>query len=253
MKNLAKIMMTSTLIGILGLSGVARAMPINQHSPTNQPAQSSGSNGDMKGAQDITDPANDQDSEVNDERVPVFLSKVGESGETVYDAAKVGDWTKATAHLTSLRVATQQLRTETKSVKTAQLDKSIAALNKAIAIKNRQATMREANQVTLIVAKLTRQFEPKVPVEITLLDYYGRELEIWSAEGNIAKLQVTASNLHQTWEAVRPSVQNYGGQTQAKAFDTLVTRVESAKSPNDYSRLATSVLDKVDRLEQVFK
>jgi hypothetical protein len=237
MKNSAKIMMTSALIGILGLGGMARAMPVNHSSPAIEVAQSNSSSGEIKGTKDMTDPTNDQDSEVNDERVPVALSKVGESGETVYDAAKVGDWTKSTAHLTSLRAATQQFRTEAKGVKIPQLDKSIAALSKAIAMKNRQATMLEANQVTLIAANLTRQFEPKVPVEITLLDYYGRELEIWSAAGNTAKLKTTASDLRQTWDAVRLSVQNHGGKTQAQKFNTLAARVESAKSPSDYSRL----------------
>jgi hypothetical protein len=40
MKNSAKIMMNSALIGILGLGGIAQAMPTNPHSPTIQVAQS---------------------------------------------------------------------------------------------------------------------------------------------------------------------------------------------------------------------
>jgi hypothetical protein len=231
---------------------VARAIPVNHSSPAIKVAQSDGSKGEMKGTE-MPNPANDRDSEVNDERVPVSLSKVGESSESIYDTAKAGDWTKASAHLAPLRTATQQLRTDTKGVKTPQLDKSITALNKAIVMKNRQAAMHEANQVTLIAAKLTRQFEPKVPVEITLLDYYGRELEIWSAAGNAAKLKTTASDLRQTWNVVCPSVQKYGGKDQVQQFSTLLARVDSAKTPSDYGRLATPVLDAVDHLEQVFK
>jgi hypothetical protein len=207
----------------------------------------------MKSTKDMIDPANGPKDEVNHKPVPISLSKVGESGEAVYDVAKVSDWTKATAHLTSLKAEAQQLRTQTKGLDTVQLDKNIAALDKAIPIKNRQATMREANQVTLIAAKLTRQFEPKVPVEITLLDYYGRELEIWSEAGNTAKLKVTTSDLRQTWDTVRPLVQNHGGNTQAQKFNTLVARAESAKSPSEYGRLTSALLDEVDNLEKVFK
>ena len=65
-----------------------------------------------------------------------------------------------------------------------------------------------------------------------MLDYYGRELEIWSATENIAKLKTTASEMRRTWDAVRPSILSRGG-TAPQKFDALVARVEAAKSPSD--------------------
>ncbi|MEA5554728.1 hypothetical protein VB713_27760 [Anabaena cylindrica UHCC 0172] len=107
--------------------------------------------------------------------------------------------------------------------------------------------------MTLLAANITKEFEPKVPVEVTLLDYYGRELEIWSATGNTSQLKKTASEMRRTWNAVRPSILARGGTAQVQKFDGLVASVEAAKSSKDYGRLATPVLDEVDNLEKVFK
>ncbi|WP_234711195.1 hypothetical protein [Nostoc punctiforme] len=170
--------------------------------------------------------------------------------------AKANDWTKATANLTSLQNAAKSLRTEIKGknkTELVQLDAKIAALKGAVTDKNRISAMRDANQVTLISANITKEFEPKVPVEVTLLDYYGRDLEIWSITGNTSQLKTTASEMRRTWNAVRPSILARGGTTQVQKFDGLVASVEAAKLSRDYAHLATPVLDEVDNLEKVFK
>ncbi len=147
----------------------------------------------------------------------------------------------------------KNLRQDIDSKQTIQLDKSIATLSQAVKTKNRQAAMRDANQVTLNAAKITEEFEGKVPVEITLLDYYGRELEIWAAQGNTAKLKATANDIQRTWKKVRPAVEAHKGSAQVQKFNSLVDRVVAAKVPTDYGRLSTSILNDVDNLEKVFQ
>lgn len=254
-----KIVFLSAFIGILGVGGIARAVPINQaHSSAvllathnSQIAQASNRGREVE-SKEVPDSTNDNDSEVNDDKIPVSLTKIGENGEAVYDAAKIDDWTKATASLTSLENAAKQMSSEMRGNNTSALDSNITALREAVTAKNRLAAMQEANSITLAAAKLTAQYKPKVPVEITLLDYYGRELEIGAAANNTAKLQATAAQMRQTWDTVRPSIQAHGGSTQAQQFDSLVARVQAAKSPTEYGRLATPVLDQVDNLEKVF-
>lgn len=261
MKPSIKILLTAAFISAFSLGGLARAVSANESHPavmvqyhSNQMAEASERNGEANDGKETSGETNERDREIKDDKVPVSLNDIGKYGENLYDMAKVNDWTKATANLTSLQDAARRLRTDLKggSTQVAQLNTTIATLNKAVAAKDHQAAMLNSNQVTLIAAKMTAQFEPKVPVEVTLLDYYGRELEIWAATGNTAKLKTTAVEMRRTWSALRPSVQAHRGSAQAQQFDNLLARVEAAKSPAEYGSLATPVLNAVDNLEKVF-
>ena len=185
--------------------------------------------------------------------VPTSLSNAGEYGENVYDYAKANDWKNADLKLATLKEAVKNVRTDVKSQSAAvnRLDTNVAALNRAVTAKDRQATMREANQVTLDIADMTAAYKPSVPVEVTRLDYYGRELEVWTQAQDANKLQATAREMRRTWDSLRPSVEAHKA-TEAKKFDALVARVESAKTSADYARVATPVLNEVDNLEKLF-
>lgn len=185
--------------------------------------------------------------------VPPALVDAGEYGENIYDLAKANDWPAASEKLDALKKTTHQLRGRVKnSGQWAKLGGAIKRLEEAVAMKDRQATMREANQVTFIVAGMTTPFQRANPVEITLLDYYGRELELGAAANDEAELKQTAIDMQQAWNAVLPSIIAHGGKREARNFGELVARVEAAKSPADYGRLATPVLDEVDNLEKLY-
>jgi hypothetical protein len=185
--------------------------------------------------------------------VPVSLANAGEWGENVYDYAKANDWKSADVKLAALKGAVKNVSTEVKSQSTAvnRLDTNVTALDRVVTAKDRQATMREANQVTLNVANMSTAYKLSVPVEVTKLDYYGRELEVWAQAKDANKLEATARDMRQTWDSLRPSIGTHSA-TEAKKFDALVSRVESAKTPADYARVATPVLDEVDNLEKLF-
>jgi hypothetical protein len=187
------------------------------------------------------------------ESVPASLANAGEYGENIYDYAKANDWKMADAKLTALKDAIKQVHTDVKNQSRSvdHLDTNVAALDRAVAAKDRQATMREANQVTFEVANMTTAYKPSVPVEVSKLDYYGRELEVWAQARDANKLQATAREMRQTWDSLRPTI-TAKSATEAKKFDALVAQVESAKTPADYERVATPVLDEVDNLEKLF-
>lgn len=187
--------------------------------------------------------------------VPTSLANAGEYGENIYDYVKANDWAKAGTKLASLKDAAKQIRTAVTNASAGEdkLDANIAALDKAVAAKDRQAAMREANQVTLDVADMTAPFKLPVPIEVTRLDYQGRELDVWAAAKDAGKLKSTADEMQQTWNALRPQIESHNGAAEAKKFGDLVARVEAAKTPDEYARLAKPVLDEVDNLEKVFK
>jgi len=251
-----KVSLLAACIGILGMGSGVRAIATTPPQPSlvaqaRTPKTPAPDNDRINTPADATNEAGERDREVQDDQVPAALTKVGSYGETVYDMAKVGDWTKASTNLSLLQKASRSLPSEIDRQPVTQLNSTIANLSRSIATKNQVNTLRQANQVTLIAANMTQEFQPKVPVQVTLLDYYGREFEIWSANGNAAQLQTTANKFRQTWNTLRPAVQARNS-AEARTFDGIVAQVQAAKSPAQYGRLATPVLNAVDKLEKVF-
>lgn len=187
------------------------------------------------------------------ESVPTSLANAGEYGENVYDFAKANDWKKASVKLAALREEVINVRADVRnnSAEVDDLDADVAALDQAVAAKDRQAAMGDANQVTLDVADMSSAYKSSVPVEVTKLDYYGRELEVWAQAKDSNKLAATVRELRRTWDTVHPTIEAHSA-TEAKNFDSLVARVELATTPADYARVATPVLDEVDNLEKLF-
>jgi len=186
--------------------------------------------------------------------VPTSLHEVGECGEFVYDAAKARDWRKTATDVAKLKSAARQLRLDLPSAPDLpRLRVVLTALEAAAARKDRLATMRQANQVTIITASMTDPVHPVMPAGVVRLDYLGRELQIWAEARDAAKLQSTAAELTRTWESVRPAIEARGWAPLSKEFGDLVAQVRSAKSFDDYARLAPRLLEVVDQLEGVFR
>ena len=188
------------------------------------------------------------------ESVPAALMDAGEYGENIYDHAKANDWNKADAKIAALKEAAKKVRADGKNQRAGvdRLEADVAVLDRAVTEKNRQAAMLAANQITRDVAEMTRAYKVIVPVEVVLLDYYGRELEIWAEAIDTSKLQATGREMRKTWDAVRPSIEAKNPAV-AKKFEGLVAQVEAAKAPADYAKVAKPVLDEVDNLEKVFE
>lgn len=168
--------------------------------------------------------------------------------------AKASDWTKAANDLAALRTATQNLGSDgqTANLERRDIETSLTNLERDVASRNRLTTMQQANRLTMLAANMTRVFNPQVPTEVTLLDYYGRELEIGAATNDVGRLRATASDMRRTWNLLLPSLEAHGGTAEARKFGELVARVEAARASADFGRLATPVLDEVDNLEKVF-
>ncbi|MEA2166596.1 MAG: hypothetical protein QOK37_4723 [Thermoanaerobaculia bacterium] len=178
--------------------------------------------------------------------------EVGHYAENLYDWGKTGDWAKAQSDLAALKTAVVNLKGTGQVTDLHGADELLGTIDKAVQAHDARALMHAANDLTRAAAEISRQFHPKVPVEVTLLDYYGRELELWAEEGNAARLNETRTKLRETWDAVRPSVVAKGGSTEAAQFDALIAQLTKATTPKDFAASATPILDSVDVLENVF-
>ncbi len=181
--------------------------------------------------------------------VPAAVADVGTHGEDLYDQAKASSWPKARQIMDSLNRSASMLKPDER----AQLTGTLDSLTRAIAAHQREAALEGANHVTFIGAKLTEAYHPKMPADIVRLDYYGRELEIWAAQKNMAKLTATTADLKRTWDAVKSNEISHGGTTPAAKMDQLVARLDAAKAVGDYAKLAIPILDLVDELEKPFE
>ncbi|MEZ5425770.1 MAG: hypothetical protein R2747_05870 [Pyrinomonadaceae bacterium] len=182
--------------------------------------------------------------------IPAVLTDAGEFSENIYDAVKAGDWKTANIKMDELKDSAQKIP----SGKTGPYDfgAMIMRLEKALAARNKTASLIEANRLTLEAANLTADYKTLIPVEVARLDFYGRELEIWSSAGDEAKLKETARLIRQNWNAIKTKTEEKGGKKEAVAFESLVVKTEAAKDPAEFAKLASPILDEVDNLERVF-
>ena len=237
------VILAASIFGGLGIfgcsSGAANTQAAANRSNTNGPAVISA----------VTSPTPTPNTTTG--KVPASLSDAGEYGENTYDMAKINNWGKAAEKVNKLKQSQSQMADA--NIKSPELDIAITSLEKDVAAKDRPAALHDSNQVTFVIADLTAKYNPQIPVEVTKLDYYGRELEIWSMAKDEAKLKSTAAAMRSIWNAVKPMVEAKGGGKQAQTFEALVVKADTARTIEDYAKVATPILDEVDNLEKVFE
>lgn len=186
--------------------------------------------------------------------LPTELAAVAEFGENLYDAAKAGKWADANAIMDSLDRTAKSLPAgvTSRSADALELPRVLDSLRQAVTSRQRVAALQRSNRVTYLAAKVSAGYHPQIPSDIALLDYSGRELEVWSAQRNSSMLKRTATELQRTWDGVRPDVLRHGGTTAAERMDSLLAQVVSAKTAADYGRVATPILNHVDVLESLY-
>ena len=181
--------------------------------------------------------------------VSAAVADVGTYSEDLYDQIKASNWSKASTLLKSLESSASQMSTDEQG----KLDTVLTSLREAVSRHQLERALETVNKATLIAAGLTERYHPTMPADIVRLDYYGRELEIWSARNNMSKLAETVAEIKRTWNAVKPEVVSHGGTMAAERTDKLVAQLSSASSPEAYARIATPFLDVVDELEKPFE
>lgn len=184
-------------------------------------------------------------------RVPATIEALGHHGEDAYDHANARQWPKLRASTDSLRAAAADFALARPTDRDS-LVPAMQALTAGVAARKRDVAMRAANEITRIAAQLSVPYHPQVPADVTLLDYEGRELEIWAQRGDLPRLGATQRRVHDVWAALRPGVVARGGATEAGRFDALVARLDAARTAVQYAALATPILDEVDALENVY-
>jgi len=183
-----------------------------------------------------------------------ILYHIADSAKSIYSLVKAGQWSEARERLSSLQTLAQSLQVNPAFTRQeiAKLNSWIIPLQNLIAVKQPLA-MDMANQLAMVTAQLTIQPNSRLPIEVSMLDYYGRELEIWSTRGNPVKLQAIANKITQIWHDLRPAMQAERISIQVQPLeDTLVALLDEANSPAEYKLLSGPLLAEVNQLQAVF-
>jgi hypothetical protein len=188
--------------------------------------------------------------------IQIELETLSGTAEDIYDLAQVDKWNKISKKLDKLKTsekAIKLLRNEENDFLSQRLTAKIEDLEQAVSAKSRKDTMRFANDISLLEIAMIGELRPRVPTNVMLLDYCGRELEILSEEKDIARLSNLVIRMHLIWQNTIPQLVDKGGSKEIKIFSEIMTRLERAKTPEEYNRIAKHVLDEVDNLEKIFK
>jgi hypothetical protein len=183
--------------------------------------------------------------------IPPVIDSIGTHGEDLYDAIAAGNWTKAKQLADLLRADLNQVPRMSRDAGSS-LVGLVDSTTQAIAAKQRHTGLVTANEITRVAAEMTRAFTTATPVEVLLLDYYGRELEIWSAVSDTTRLRSTTAAVRKAWDLVKPAVLAKKGSATAAKMDGIVATLEKASTPAQWKAAAKPLLDQVDELEKVF-
>lgn len=179
-----------------------------------------------------------------------LIAAIGSSAEDLFDFAADRRWQRATVESGAIRRQLHRLKAARVADTTA-VFATADTIDQAINHRDDRTLLHAANQMTRLVAELSRPFHPIPPVEIALLDYEGREVTLWSSEKNIEQVNATKRALANTWQRVRPHVLAHDGSAAARRFDALVERLRKAAAFAEITAAAGAVLDEVDVLESL--
>ncbi len=184
---------------------------------------------------------------------PSSLVDLGEMAKQLFDSVHTGDWPGANEHLEALSRAADELPRHLSKVDLlAQLHARLTALRQRVADKEQVGAMDDANSITRLAAELLTTFQTAVPYDVSILGYFGRQLEIGIARQDPTTLRRATADLRQAWNREEPVIMRRGHGDEATRFTDIVVTLEGAQRPADFVVPTRTELAAVDRLEALF-
>jgi hypothetical protein len=188
------------------------------------------------------------------DRPPRALADVGNAAAYLFDAARDSRWDDATYQLQAIQTGLHDLPT---SLAPHDIWKLLRRRTRELATYVRRhdkvRTMDAANATTRLAADLSRTFDATVPIQVPLLSYFGRQLEVAVAGHDKARLRRAKSDLVQTWNTLRPQLEQRGKADEVRRLTDIVVSLEGTQQAAEIERLARMELDDVERLRSAFK
>jgi hypothetical protein len=188
------------------------------------------------------------------ERPPMELEQVGQFAKSLFDAAYANDWSSADEAMQSLNEAASDLPSVLpKPDLVAQLHSRLQDLGDAVKRHRQAETMDDANATTRLAADLSAEFEPKVPYEVLMLGYYGRQLELGITTSRPELLTHAVVDIRSTWDRIEPTVERRSDAAEVRRFTDIVVDLEAARRPSDFVAPTRAELAETDHIEKLFQ
>jgi hypothetical protein len=184
------------------------------------------------------------------------LDSLSESADEIYELAMAGKMERVPRKLESMKksaAALPNLQDETNNILFPRLRHTLVELEQAVIAKDRHTTMLYANRITLIAANVSIPMKVTIPTEVSLLDYNGRELGIWSDLKKTEKLSNIVMRMHLAWQALMPKLVEHNGTKELKRFSEIMRRLELARTPEEYGKLSRQVAPEMEGIRTLFQ
>ena len=187
--------------------------------------------------------------------LPGALAALSNDSERLYSLASAADWSNIPNTANAIRLDYNQLPINLADfpVQSAQLASVIMDLNQQVLGHHRYAIMRSANRIMLIAARLAIPFRPRVPFDIELLGYYGREIEVGAMTHDTEAVHGAVSRLPQVLTTLRSTVAQRGSFTVGEGLDNIAALLAHTGTPDDFHQLALSIAEEVANLRRIFR
>lgn len=187
------------------------------------------------------------------DRPPMALQQLHDDAVSLFDAVRAGDWTEANTELASVTEAISDLPPALPySDVVSQLRSRVSALGRAVRARRPIASLDHANAATKLATEISDQYQTNVPFEISMLSYYGRQLELGVASQRTSVLKKATIDLRSTWHRIEPVVLQRGDIADARSFTDVVVQLDAARRPVDFGRAADAELAIASRLRRAF-
>jgi len=184
------------------------------------------------------------------------LEQLIDNAGDIYEKAKGSHWKHLDKKISAIVKAEQVLPGVTSEKDMLYYKNLIAVtsdLERAIATQDRTVAMKSANKIMMLGARLAEAHNSPVPINVAVIGFCGRKLEILSETESVSDLSDTVTKLHLSWQQLIPLVTAHGGIKEVKRFAEIMKRLELAKKPDEYGKMAASVVDEVDTIEKIFR
>ena len=120
---------------------------------------------------------------------------------------------------------------------------------------DRHATLKGVNDALFAASELAYVGDPEMPNDLFRLMFYSRELKVWGAAGDEAKIKAAALNIKESWQSVKTELTAKGdeGRDLARKFEPLTMALEMANTPVQAEGLAKPLLEQADAMRRLFK
>jgi hypothetical protein len=191
---------------------------------------------------------------VSADRPPMALKQLNDDAVSLFDAVRKGDWAAADIGLASVKEATSNLPSRLPYPDVvSQLRSRVHALAGAVHARRTIASLDDANNATKLVAEIADQYQVRVPFEISMLAYYGRQLELGAASQRSSVLKNAAVDLRSTWDRIEPTVLRRGDIADARSLTDVIVQLDAARRPADFAKAAEAELAIASRLRETFE